>query len=96
MLYFVINFRKVTAGRFDYATKFNRKIAIELKIYLPVDENGEIDFAYMESRVRELEAARVRELEAYLKVTGLSDYELTEDDLQFNVRACARTGGGKI
>jgi len=50
---------------------------------LPVTTDGEIDFAYMENYIRELEAARVRELEAYLKVTRLSDYKLTDDDLQF-------------
>jgi hypothetical protein len=91
LLYFVINFRKVTAGRFDYATKFNRKIAIELKISLPVTSGGDIDFAYMENYIRELEAVRIRELEAYLQVTGLSNYNLTDEDLQIT-----HGGGGGV
>ena len=38
------------------------------------------DFEYMQERVKELEQERVKELNAYLKVTGLNDYELTEED----------------
>lgn len=45
-------------------------------IHLPI-KNEKIDFEFMESFVAELEAQRVAELEAYLKVTGLDDYELT-------------------
>ena len=45
-------------------------------IQLPT-KNGRIDFEFMESFVAELEAQRVAELEAYLKVTDLDDYELT-------------------
>ena len=37
-------------------------------------------FDYMESYIKELEAERIQELEAYLKVTGLNDYTLTEQE----------------
>ena len=47
--------------------------------YLPT-KDGEIDFEFMEDFVAELEAQRVAELEAYLTVTGLKDYELTEEE----------------
>mgnify|MGYP000162312776 CR=1 FL=1 len=50
-----------------------------LKIQLPT-KNGEIDFEFMGDFVAELEAQRVAELEAYLTVTGLSDYVLTEEE----------------
>ena len=40
------------------------------KIQLPI-RNGEIDFAFMESFMAELEAERLAELEAYLLATGL-------------------------
>jgi len=93
LIYFVVNFRKVTAGRFNYATKFNRKIAVELKISLPVTTNGDIDFPYMENRIRELELARIRELVAYLKVTGLTDYQLTADEEDF-LENYRKNGGG--
>lgn len=52
----------------------------DLSIALPQTEDKEIDFAFMDNFVRELERSRVRELEAYLKATGLDDYELTETD----------------
>ena len=55
-------------------------------ICLPAKEDGSIDFDFMESfiaeleaeRLAEMEAERLAEMEAYLKVTGLDDYELTE------------------
>ena len=40
----------------------------------------DIDWQYMRDRIRELERDRIRELDAYLKVTGLNDYELNEED----------------
>lgn len=47
-------------------------------IRLPVKEDGSIDFAFMETFIAELEAERLAELEAYLKVTGLEDYALNK------------------
>lgn len=47
-----------------------------LKLSLPV-LNEQIAFDFMESYIKELEAERLQELEAYLKVTGLDDYTLT-------------------
>ncbi|EGJ4437167.1 N-6 DNA methylase [Campylobacter upsaliensis] len=45
------------------------------------DESGyEIAFNYMESYIKELEAERLQELEAYLKVTGLNDYTLSQKE----------------
>lgn len=42
--------------------------------------NSEINFNFMETVVAELEAQKVAKLEAYLKTTGLDDYELTEEE----------------
>lgn len=44
--------------------------------YTPAD----IDWQYMRDRITELERDRITELDAYLKATGLDDYELTEED----------------
>ncbi len=49
------------------------------EVKLPI-KKGKIDFEFMECFVAELEAQRVAELEAYLNVTGLKDYKLTEDE----------------
>ena len=50
-----------------------------LKITLPT-HNGAIDFAFMETFIAELPAQLYAELEAYLTVTGLKDYTLTEEE----------------
>lgn len=50
-----------------------------IKINLP-QINNHINIEFMECFVAELEAQRVAELEAYLTVTGLKDYELTADE----------------
>ena len=79
--------RVATSTLYDYGNKFNRDSMNKTKIHLPT-QNGEIDFAFMENfiaeleaeRIAELEAERIAELEAYLKVTGLSDYILTEEE----------------
>lgn len=51
------------------------------KILLP-SINGKIDFEFMEKFNAELEAQRIAELEAYLLVTNLKDYTLTEEEKQ--------------
>ena len=87
LLYFVSLFKKGAANRFDYANKFNRKIAEKINIELPI-KNKEISFKYMENyiseleeeRISELEEERISELTAYLKVSGLNDYELTKSE----------------
>lgn len=43
-------------------------------------DDGKIDFDFMESFIAELEAERVAELEAYLTVSGLDNYELSSDE----------------
>ncbi len=54
------------------------KIKLE-KIQLPT-KNNEIDFNFMESFIAELEAERIAELSAYLKVSGFDNYELSSDE----------------
>ena len=52
----------------------------EQSILLPVETTGEIDFDYIESRIRELEESRIRELEAYLIAAGFEDCVLTQSE----------------
>ena len=51
----------------------------EIKIPLPTIDS-KIAFDFMESYIKELEAQRIQELEAYLEVTGLNDYELNAQE----------------
>lgn len=48
-------------------------------VSLPV-KGGTIDFSFISSFIAELEAERIKELEAYLTVAGLKDYVLTEKE----------------
>lgn len=73
--------RVATANKYDYGNKFNRNNMKNEIIQLPT-KNGKIDFDFMESFIAELEAQRIAELEAYLSVTGLKDYELTKAEEQ--------------
>ena len=54
----------------------------DFDIQLPLTPTSEIDFDFMESFIREIEAERMRELNAYLQTTGLKDYELTTAEQQ--------------
>lgn len=57
-------------------------------IHLPVVKTGGLDFVFMESHIREMEESHIcemeeshiREMEAYLKVAGFEDCELTEEE----------------
>ena len=53
------------------------KTFCNLSLDLPITSNGEIDFSFMETFIRELEEERIRELAAYLTASGLTDYHLT-------------------
>lgn len=56
------------------------KVFLSTKIQLPT-HNNEIDFDFMESFIAELEAQRIAELSAYLKVSGFDNYELSGEEL---------------
>lgn len=57
------------------------KVFRSTKIQLPI-HNDEIDFDFMESFIAELEAQRIAELSAYLKVSGFDNYELSGEELE--------------
>lgn len=80
--FFIISASRMATsnGQYDYGHKFNREAMRKTSIFLPAQEDGSIDFDFMESFIAELEAERLAEMEAYLKVTGLDDYELTETE----------------
>lgn len=67
-------------GQYDYGHKFNRKSMRKTVIFLPICDDGSIDFDFMESFIVELEAERVAELSAYLTVSGLDNYELSSEE----------------
>lgn len=47
-------------------------------VSLPITPENKIDFDFMEAFIRELEEERIRELTAYLKVSGFDNYKLSK------------------
>ncbi len=79
-LLFVVSSWKKEIPNLGYARHW--KIAKIQKISLPVKKYREIDFAFMEDFISQLEACRLSQLEAYLLVTGLKNYTLTPAEEQ--------------
>ena len=61
------------------SSSFNEDILNNTIFTLPFIKN-EIAFTYMDDFITELQAERLQELQGYLKVTGLSNYTLTEEE----------------
>lgn len=61
------------------SSSFSTEIIGGQIIILPT-KDGQIDFDFMEAFVAELEAERLAELAAYLKVSGLDNYKLSDDE----------------
>lgn len=62
----------------DYLATWAGKVENDI-IQLPI-KNGRIDFDFMEYFIAELEEERISELKAYLKASGLEDYNLTDEE----------------
>lgn len=79
------------------SSSFNEKVLNDTTMSLPFS-NGKIAFDFMENFVSELQASRLRELQNYLKVTGLANYELSDEERkiieQFD-ELLTNLGGGK-
>ena len=58
-------------------------MAKEIEVILPINKELEIDFKFMEDYISELEEERISELTAYLKVSGLDNYELSNTEKNF-------------
>lgn len=79
--FFILSMNKSFSSFSWGSSSFNVKIIENQKIQLPT-KNGKIDYEFIESFVAELAAQRVAELAAHLKVTGLNDYILTNEEQQ--------------
>lgn len=77
---FIANTLSYLYHHFGYENMCSWEKIKDRQIELPLNANGEVDFAFMEEFVRELERERLRELEAYLKATGLKDYNITPEE----------------
>ena len=88
MLYFLTYFKKISKVLLGVLVRDVDKTFENLVITLPVTSNDQLDFEYMEKQIKKIEMERIKELEAYLKVSGLKDLELTQEEKEI-------IGGGK-
>ncbi|CAK1244850.1 Restriction endonuclease S subunit (HsdS) [Fructobacillus cardui] len=79
-LYLVGALQKSIRFNFSWTNKAGWERIKGEKITLPVDKNGLLAFDYMEAYIKELEAERIKELEAYLIATGLNNYVLNDEE----------------
>ncbi|HFO4586220.1 TPA: restriction endonuclease subunit S, partial [Escherichia coli] len=76
---------------------FDEKVLKKVQIMIPQINNAPA-WSYMENYIEELEAERIEELEAYLRVTGLTDNKLTanEESLISLLDKCDELCGGGL
>lgn len=79
-LWFISWFNKSSRWYLGLLVREFENAFLETEISVPRNANGSLALAYMESRIREIEDSRIREMEAYLKVTGFEDCELTGEE----------------
>ena len=79
-IFLTSSIHKTIYGNYEWTNKAGWERIKNDKIKLPT-KNGKIDFDFMESFIAELEAERVAELSAYLKVSGYDNYELSTEEL---------------
>ncbi|PMG44104.1 restriction endonuclease [Vibrio lentus] len=71
---------RVITRKFAYNNKATKIALKNTTISLPIEDNGDVNFDLMSRFITELEAELVAELEAYLSITGLDDYQLTPEE----------------
>lgn len=80
-LFMVRCINKVTDLKvYSYKNKLGGWNVVKNKYILLPQKNSEPDLDFMESFIAELEAERVAELTAYLKISGLDNYMLTDEE----------------
>ena len=76
-LFYIATVMNMDKYKFGYGKQYRINSLEAHKILLPT-LGGEINFSFMEKFIEELERERVEELDAYLRATGLKNYELTD------------------
>lgn len=84
-LWFISWFNKSSKWYLGLLVRDFEKAFCETEIIVPRNSDGTLALSFMESRIREMEESRIREMEAYLKVAGFENCELTEEE-KFTLR----------
>lgn len=82
-LYFLTTFKKAACGRFDYATKFTRFIAMDMEVTLPSTSGNVIDYTFMDNYINAIKKQCIatlkqeisREHKAYEQAVGINSVE---------------------
>ncbi|TNK92677.1 restriction endonuclease subunit S, partial [Mycoplasmopsis pullorum] len=77
--YFIITCLNRVISQFNWSNKSSWNKLRNNKIALPVKQN-KIDYKFMEDFSAELEAQKIAELEAYIKVTGITNFDLNNEE----------------
>lgn len=78
--FFLVAIQRAFSGFSWGSQSFSEKTIKRMDIILPQAKDGNIDFAFMEDIVHELEVSCMHELEGYLLATGLNNYILTDSE----------------
>lgn len=79
-LFLMACIKRVITKKFTYNEKATKIALKNTYINLPIDENEEIDYSYMEEYIEKLQNERMDKLESYLKKEELDDYNLTQSE----------------
>lgn len=79
---YIVNSFNFLKSRFGYENMCSWIKIQNYNIQLPTTKDGKIDFDFMDAYISELEEERISELAAYLKISGLDNYKLLEDEKQ--------------
>lgn len=82
LLYLATVMRKKTKGIYDYYAKMSRDIISDMIVDLPVDDNGELDYHYMEKQISSLEKKGNKILQKVLRDEKLTNYSLTQKEIE--------------
>lgn len=77
-LFFITEMTKSFSNFSWGSTSFSVDTISNQQVSLPITPENKIDFDFMEAFIRELEEERIRELAAYLKVSGFDNYTLSK------------------
>ena len=81
--FFLVAIQRAFSGFTWGSQSFSEKVIKKMNILLPQTVDGNIDFAFMEDIVHELEESYLHELEKYLSVTGLNNKTLTDREKKY-------------
>lgn len=79
-LFIMTCIKKVITKKFSYNEKATKIALKNTEIELPVTDDDNLDLEYMESYVKSLEDKCRKELIAYLSITGLDNYNITDNE----------------